>query len=58
MPNHSGGEIFEIHPVLLGGSPTDPANKVILDRQKHIAAVRHWNKVIRDLRMRDAAQEP
>ena len=46
----AGKEIYEIKPVLLGGSPTDPANKTILTRQQHIEAVRYWNKVIRDLR--------
>lgn len=40
-------EIFEIQPVMLGGSPTDPANKTALTRQQHIEAVRHWNKIIR-----------
>jgi hypothetical protein len=43
-------EIFEVHPVILGGNPTDPANKVALTREQHIQAVRYWNKVIRDLR--------
>jgi hypothetical protein len=46
----AGLEIFEIHPVILGGSPTDPANKVALTRQKHIDAVRYWNRKIRELR--------
>lgn len=45
-----GKEIFEIHPVILGGNPTDPENKVVLDRQQRIEAVRYWNQVIRDLR--------
>jgi len=46
----SGKEIFEITPVMLGGSPTDPANKILLSREDHISAVRYWNKIIRDLR--------
>jgi len=46
----AGKEIFEIQPVILGGSPTDPANKAILSRQQHIEAVRYWNKVVRELR--------
>ena len=46
----AGKEVFEIQPVIVGGSPTDPANKAILTRQQHIEAVRYWNKVIRDLR--------
>lgn len=43
-------EVFEIKPVILGGSPIDPKNKIILNRDEHIAAVRYWNKIIRDLR--------
>ena len=43
-------EIFEIHPVILGGNPTDPANKTILTRAQHIEAVRYWNKIIRQAR--------
>ena len=44
-----GKEIFEIKPVILGGSPTDPANKTLL-HEDHIKAVNYWNKIIRDLR--------
>lgn len=46
----AGMEIFEITPVILGGSPTDPANKTILTRQQHIEAVRYWNKIVKELR--------
>lgn len=46
----AGKEIFEIKPVILGGSPTDPINKAVLTRQQHIEAVRYWNKVVKDLR--------
>lgn len=45
-----GKEIFETHPVILGGSPTDAANKAILTREEHIEAVRYWNKMIKELR--------
>jgi hypothetical protein len=48
--NLEGKEIVELKPVILGGSPTDPANKVVLTRQQHIEAVRYWNKIISDLR--------
>lgn len=51
-PKCVGKEIFEIHPVALGGSPTDSANKILLNRNEHIVAVRHWNHVI--ARQRDA----
>jgi len=43
-------EIFEIHPVILGGSPTDPANKVVLSRTEHMQAVVYWNRVIAEMR--------
>jgi hypothetical protein len=50
-----GKEIFEIKPVMLGGSPTDPANKTALSRADHIKAVTYWNKVIAGLRAKRAA---
>jgi hypothetical protein len=46
----AGMEIFEIQPVAVGGSPSDPSNKAILTREQHIDAVRYWNAIIRDLR--------
>jgi len=46
----AGKEIFEIHPVVLGGDPIDLRNKVALSRAEHVQAVRYWNKVIADLR--------
>jgi hypothetical protein len=45
-----GKEIFEITPVILGGSPTDPANKTVLTRADHIKAVIYWNEAIKKLR--------
>jgi hypothetical protein len=48
--NSAGREIFEIHPIILGGNPTDPSNKVLLTREEHIKAVRYWNDIIRNLR--------
>lgn len=50
-----GKEIFEIKPVILGGSPTDPKNKTALSRADHIKAVTYWNKVIAGLRAKRAA---
>jgi hypothetical protein len=41
-----GKQAFHITPVILSGSPTDPANKVFLTIEEHIQAVRFWNKVI------------
>ena len=46
----AGKEIFEIKPIILGGSPIDPANKTVLTREQHIQAVRYWNKIIKGLK--------
>lgn len=51
-PNLVGKEIFEIQPVILNGSPTDPENKALLTREQHMQAVRYWNKIVSDLRRR------
>ena len=50
----SNMEIFEIKPVLLGGSPTESRNKIVLSRADHIKAVCFWNKVVAELRATDA----
>jgi hypothetical protein len=47
----AGKELFEIQPILLGGHPTDPSNKTVVNRQQHIQAVTYWNREIRRLRM-------
>jgi hypothetical protein len=49
-PGLEGKEIFEIKPVILGGSPTDLANKTLLSREDHIKAVTYWNRLIAGLR--------
>lgn len=48
--NARGKEVFEIKPVILGGSPTDLQNKTLLTRDEHIKAVVYWNGFIRELR--------
>ena len=50
QPQLKGKEIFEITPVILGGSPTDPKNKAVLSRAEHIEVVNYWNRIISDLR--------
>jgi hypothetical protein len=52
----SGKEIFEITPVILGGSPTATANKALLNREDHIQAVAYWNKLIAGLRAQRSRQ--
>ena len=54
----AGKEIFEVTPVVLGGDPRDPANKVALTRTEHIPAVRYWNRIIRDLRAARPPRDP
>jgi hypothetical protein len=54
-PRYEGKEIFEIKPVILGGNPTDPANKTLLSREDHIKAVIYWNKIIADRRAKRTA---
>jgi len=56
--SYQGKEIFEITPVILGGNPTDPANKTLLSREDHIKAVIYWNKIIADLRAKRRASRP
>ena len=46
----AGKELFEIKPVVLGGDPVDPSNKVSLNRADHIRAVAFWNRFIKKLR--------
>jgi len=43
-------ELFDVKPVVLGGNPNDPANKVWLTREQHFVAVRYWNKIVRQFR--------
>lgn len=43
-----GMEIHDKHTICLGGSPTDPANKVLVPPAKHAEICRFWNKVYRD----------
>jgi len=50
VANAAGKEVFEIHPVILGGHPTDPQNKTLLSRKQHIEAVVYWNREIKKMR--------
>ncbi len=45
-----GLELFEITPVILGGDPINPENKVWLTREQHFEVVRYWNRIIRVMR--------
>jgi hypothetical protein len=47
-----GKEIIEIKPIIFGGDPTDPANKMVVSRAQHIELVRYWNGLLRSMRGR------
>jgi len=47
-----GLELFYIKPIVLGGNPNDPTNITWLTRQQHVAAVRYWNAIIRNMKGR------
>jgi len=46
-PGLAGKDIHEVKPVKFGGSPTDPTNKVYLDRNDHKEYTKFWNKLMR-----------
>jgi len=53
-PNHKqphpiGMELFEIKPIILGGDPKNPQNKIWLTRQQHTEAVCYWNHIIQSI---------
>lgn len=47
-PEAVGMEVHDKHPICFGGSPTDPANKVLVPAAKHAEICRFWNKAYRD----------
>jgi hypothetical protein len=46
-PKTVGIEVHDIHPICLGGSPTDSANKALIPVAKHAEVCRFWNKAFR-----------
>lgn len=47
-PATYGYVIYEKHPIILGGSPTDPANKVLISLDEYADVVAWWNERIRN----------
>lgn len=43
-------QLVEIKPIILGGDPKDPKNKMWVNRRQHIELVRYWNGVLADRR--------
>jgi hypothetical protein len=48
-PAYIGKEIHELQPVLFGGDPCDPANKVALSPEEHAPLVVWWNRKFREV---------
>ncbi len=49
-----GMEIYELHPVILGGSPNDPSNRTAVTRAQHIQLVRYWNREIQQIQEQES----
>jgi hypothetical protein len=49
IPSYIGKEIHELQPVLFGGDPCDPANKVTLSPEEHAPLVVGWNRKFREV---------
>jgi hypothetical protein len=45
-----------VKPIILGGHPTDPENRMVVTQQQHFELTRYWNKVIRQLRENEGTQ--
>jgi hypothetical protein len=48
-PSQLGLDLYAKQPIVLGGSPTDPANRVLVAPPKHAELAVYWNKVYRRL---------
>ena len=44
-----GMEVHELTPVVFGGNPVDPSNKVLLSRAQHAEACTYWNRLYRQM---------
>jgi len=53
-PEAVGQEVHEIHPIVLGGNPTEPANQVIVPVEKHVELVIFWNETFQGIKHRSA----
>jgi hypothetical protein len=51
-PDSVGQEVHEIHPIVLGGSPSDSANQALVPVQKHVELVSFWNEAFQNIKRR------
>ena len=50
--SRTGGlEVHEPHPVVLGGDPSDPKNKLLLEPITHAQPARFFNKIFKQVRL-------
>ena len=54
--SHAEMQLAELKPVLLGGDPVDPANRIWLTRDQHFGYVRFWNNVVMAANAKSAPQ--
>jgi hypothetical protein len=52
-----GHVIHEIKPVIVGGSPTDPANKILMPLVDYLPLTAWWNDRIKEMRAASASAE-
>lgn len=55
-PKTHGLEVHERHPVVLGGDPQDPTNKMLLAPPTHAEACVFFNKLVKKVRAEQASQ--
>lgn len=51
-----GKVLHEKHPIVMGGSPSDPANRVLVPRDQHPELTVYWSRVVH--RAKGASQAP
>jgi hypothetical protein len=49
-PHTAGLELHEKHPIVLGGDPTGPGNRVLLSISDHVQACEFFNRLFREVR--------
>jgi SMI1 / KNR4 family (SUKH-1) len=53
VPRWLGKSIYEVQPILFGGSPTEESNKALVSIREHLGMARWWNARLGELRDAD-----
>jgi len=48
-PDRVGWDVWATHPIVFGGSPTDPSNKILVSPLLHAELAGYWNNLYRRL---------